>query len=125
MKKKLNVGLMGYGLMGRTHSNAYRKVSNFFDVPYEPVLKMVCGLDEAEARAFANQWAQVVPPPTEMPPSIVEVDGKDYDQPLITNPVTGEVMAPRPLFGEAKQPAEGEDPRESLADWMTSKSGST
>ncbi len=56
MKKTLNVGLIGYGFMGRTHSNAYRKVSNFFDIPYKPVLKTVCGLDEAEARAFAAQW---------------------------------------------------------------------
>ncbi len=56
MKKKLNVGLIGYGFMGRTHSNAYRKVVNFFDVPYEPVLHTVCGLDEAEAKAFADQW---------------------------------------------------------------------
>ncbi len=56
MKKNLNVGLIGYGFMGRTHSNAYRRVSNFFDVPYKPVLKTVCGLDEAKARAFAAQW---------------------------------------------------------------------
>jgi predicted dehydrogenase len=56
MKKTLNVGLIGYGFMGRTHSNAYRKVSNFFDVPYKPVLKTVCGLDEAQAKAFADQW---------------------------------------------------------------------
>ena len=56
MKKTLNVGLIGYGFMGRTHSNAYRKVSNFFDVPYKPVLKVACGLDEAEAKAFADQW---------------------------------------------------------------------
>ena len=56
MKKTLNIGLIGYGFMGRTHSNAYRKVSNFFDVPYKPVLKVACGLDEKEARAFADQW---------------------------------------------------------------------
>ncbi len=56
MKEKLNVGLIGYGFMGRTHSNAYRKVTNFFDVPYEPVLQVVCGLVEKEAKAFAEQW---------------------------------------------------------------------
>ena len=39
MTKPLNVGIIGYGFMGRTHSNAYRKVRNFFDVPYEPVLQ--------------------------------------------------------------------------------------
>ncbi len=56
MTKKLNVGLIGYGFMGRTHSNAYRRVNNFFDVPYEPVLQVVCGLVEAEAKAFAEKW---------------------------------------------------------------------
>ena len=40
--KKLNVGLIGCGFMGRTHSNAYRKVNNFFDLEYQPVLKAVC-----------------------------------------------------------------------------------
>jgi len=56
MTKKLNIGLIGYGFMGRTHSNAYHKVTNFFDVPYEPVLQVVCGLVEAEAKAFAERW---------------------------------------------------------------------
>ena len=31
-KKPLRIGLIGYGFMGRTHSNAFRKVSNFFDL---------------------------------------------------------------------------------------------
>ena len=56
MKKKLNIGLIGYGFMGRTHSNAYHKVKHFFDIPYEPVLKVVCGLVEEEAKAFAEKW---------------------------------------------------------------------
>ena len=55
-KKKLNVGIIGYGFMGRTHSNAYRMVGNFFDVPYEPVLKVICGLGKDEAKAFAQRW---------------------------------------------------------------------
>ncbi|MGA2499418.1 MAG: Gfo/Idh/MocA family oxidoreductase [Tepidisphaeraceae bacterium] len=54
--KKLNVGMIGYGFMARTHSNAYRKVGNFFDLQYEPVLKTVCGLVDAEAAAFARRW---------------------------------------------------------------------
>src|ERR1700733_6527060 len=54
--KKLNVGLVGYGFMGRTHSNAYRKVNNFFDLEYQPVLQAVCARDAAKAQAFADQW---------------------------------------------------------------------
>ena len=55
-KKTLNVGMIGYGFMARTHSNAYRKVGNFFELEYQPVLKTVCGLVEAEAQAFAEKW---------------------------------------------------------------------
>ncbi len=54
--KKLNVGLIGYGFMGRTHSNAFRKVNNFFDLPYQPVLKAICARDESNAKAFAQKW---------------------------------------------------------------------
>jgi predicted dehydrogenase len=56
MAKKLNIGMIGYGFMGRTHSNAYRRVTNFFDVPYQPVLKTICGLEADEAKAFAAKW---------------------------------------------------------------------
>ena len=31
-KKKLNVGIVGCGFMGRTHSNAFSKVNQFFDL---------------------------------------------------------------------------------------------
>ena len=55
-KKSLNIGMIGYGFMARTHSNAYRRVGNFFDLDYKPVLKTVCGLVETEAQAFSNRW---------------------------------------------------------------------
>src|SRR5205809_151906 len=54
--KKLNIGLIGYGFMGRAHSNAYRKVSNFFDLKYQPVLKAVCAREEPKVKAFAAKW---------------------------------------------------------------------
>jgi len=54
--KKLNVGMVGYGLMGRAHSNAFRKVRNFFPGEIHPVLKAVCGRDEAKVKAFAGTW---------------------------------------------------------------------
>jgi myo-inositol 2-dehydrogenase/D-chiro-inositol 1-dehydrogenase len=56
MKKKLNIGMIGYGFMGRTHSNAFRQVARFFDVPYEPVLKTICARNGERARAFAANW---------------------------------------------------------------------
>jgi predicted dehydrogenase len=56
MAKELRIGLIGYGFMGRTHSNGYRKVGNFFDLDYRPVLQAVCGRDVANARAFAQKW---------------------------------------------------------------------
>jgi predicted dehydrogenase len=55
-KKPLNIGLVGYGFMGRTHSNAYKRVNDFFDVPYRPVLRAVCGRTAQGAKAFAEQW---------------------------------------------------------------------
>jgi len=54
--KQLNIGLIGYGFMGRAHSNAFRKVGNFFDLEYEPVLKAVCGRDDAKVKSFARRW---------------------------------------------------------------------
>jgi myo-inositol 2-dehydrogenase/D-chiro-inositol 1-dehydrogenase len=54
--KKLNIGVIGYGFMGRTHSNAFRKVSNFFDVPLQPVLKTICARNGDRVRAFAEKW---------------------------------------------------------------------
>jgi predicted dehydrogenase len=56
MAKKLNVGLVGYGFMGRAHSNGYRRVSNFFKLDYEPVLKAVCARSVDKVKAFADQW---------------------------------------------------------------------
>ena len=56
MPRKLRVGLIGYGFMGRTHSNAYRAVNRFFDVPCQIDLRVICGLEEQAARAFAVKW---------------------------------------------------------------------
>src|SRR5579864_8386657 len=55
-QRPLNVGLVGYGFMGRTHSNAFGKVNQFFDLDRRPVLKAVCGRSEASVKAFAAQW---------------------------------------------------------------------
>ena len=50
MAKPLNVGMIGYGFMGRAHSNAYCQVNHFFDLPYRPVLKAVCAAAPTRSR---------------------------------------------------------------------------
>ena len=56
-KKPLRIGLIGYGFMGRTHSNAFRKVPNFFpELKYEPQLAAVCARNKERAEDFAEQW---------------------------------------------------------------------
>lgn len=54
--KTLNVGMIGYGFMGRAHSNAFRKVGNFFDLDRTVVLKAACARNEEKVRAFAARW---------------------------------------------------------------------
>jgi predicted dehydrogenase len=55
-KKKINIGIVGAGFMGRTHSNAFSKVNQFFDLDYQPILKAVCARNAAGAKAFAANW---------------------------------------------------------------------
>ena len=54
--KKLNIGVIGCGFMGRTHSNAFRSVTNFFDLPFEPILKTISARNGEKAKAFAAKW---------------------------------------------------------------------
>ncbi len=56
MTKTLNVGMIGYGFMGRAHSNGYRKANHFFDLEYQPILKAACARDAAKVKAFADTW---------------------------------------------------------------------
>jgi predicted dehydrogenase len=56
-KKILRIGLIGGGFMGRTHSNGYNRIRNFFpELEYVPVLKAVCFRNETKLKAFAEQW---------------------------------------------------------------------
>src|SRR5580698_810390 len=59
-KKTLNIGIVGYGFMGRTHAHAYHNAANFFDVPLVPVLKAACGREEAKLKAYADNWGRMI-----------------------------------------------------------------
>jgi predicted dehydrogenase len=56
MTKPYNIGMIGYGFMGRAHSNAYTQVGHYFDLEYKPVLKAVCARDSGKAKEFADKW---------------------------------------------------------------------
>jgi predicted dehydrogenase len=42
--------------MGMAHSNAFRQVSKFFDMPVEPVMKVLCGRNPEETKALAEKY---------------------------------------------------------------------
>ncbi len=48
--------MIGCGFMGRAHSNAYNRVSNFFELPYHPVLQVACARNAEAAQKFADMW---------------------------------------------------------------------
>lgn len=55
-ERQLRIGLIGYGFMGRAHSNAYKRVNDFFRLDFRPVLKAVCGRNREKVEEFAAQW---------------------------------------------------------------------
>ncbi len=55
-KKKLNVALIGTKFMGKAHSNAFRQVGRFFDLPADPVMKVICGSDPQGTQDAAQQF---------------------------------------------------------------------
>lgn len=55
-KTKLNVAIIGGGFMGRTHSNGYHQAKTFFDLPLEPVKKVVCDSELENAQRLAARF---------------------------------------------------------------------
>ena len=69
MSRTINIGLVGYGFMGRAHSTAYRQVWPFFRPRLKPIMKAICGRNEAAVRQAADSlgwethetsWEQLV-----------------------------------------------------------------
>ncbi|HOL91495.1 MAG TPA: Gfo/Idh/MocA family oxidoreductase, partial [Clostridiales bacterium] len=54
-KKKINIAMIGGGFMGKAHSNAWRRVNEFFDAEFEPVLKVIAG-NRTRLEDFAERW---------------------------------------------------------------------
>lgn len=56
MSDTIGIGVIGYKFMGKAHSNAYRQISQFFDLPAQPRLKMICGREQAKVQKMADRW---------------------------------------------------------------------
>jgi predicted dehydrogenase len=54
--KSLNIGLVGYGFMGRAHSNAFLQAPRYFTLPVKPVLEALCARNSDRAQGFAANW---------------------------------------------------------------------
>ncbi|GAA2698190.1 MULTISPECIES: Gfo/Idh/MocA family protein [Actinosynnema] len=59
--ERIGVGLVGHAFMGAVHSQAWRTVGHFFDVPLVPDLAVLCGRDALRTRASADKygWREV------------------------------------------------------------------
>ncbi len=54
--KTLNVAILGTKFMGKAHSNAWLNSPHFFEMGIKPVMKLACGQNETDLKAFAERW---------------------------------------------------------------------
>ncbi len=52
----MRVGLIGYGFMGKIHSNAWRQAPRFFDLPVNIALSTLCGRDARAVKKAATDF---------------------------------------------------------------------
>jgi predicted dehydrogenase len=55
-RRKLKIAMIGYGFMGRAHSNAFHQAGHFFDLPFQLNLKVICGRNQTKLEQTAAQW---------------------------------------------------------------------
>jgi predicted dehydrogenase len=55
-KPSIAIGMVGYKFMGKAHSNAYRQINQFFDLPLRTRLKTIVGRDASKVGAMAERW---------------------------------------------------------------------
>ncbi len=56
MKTELNIGIVGSQFMGRAHSNAWHDLLRYYDLPFIPVMKVACDIDQDSVTSFASRW---------------------------------------------------------------------
>ena len=94
--KTLNIGLVGYGFMGRTHSNAFLQAPRFFDLPFKPVLKALCARNADRAKAFAANWGYESIEPTGASSSSGRTSTSSTSRAPTTRITTSPSRPPRP-----------------------------
>ncbi|HWG26021.1 MAG TPA: Gfo/Idh/MocA family oxidoreductase [Actinospica sp.] len=52
----LRVGMVGYGFMGKAHSQAWRNAARFYDLPSKPELTALCGRSSSAVAAAAETY---------------------------------------------------------------------
>ena len=56
IKPSIGIGMIGYKFMGKAHSNAYRQINQFFDLPLRTRLKTIAGRDGPKTQKMAERW---------------------------------------------------------------------
>jgi predicted dehydrogenase len=56
MSEQLRVGMVGYAFMGAAHSQAWRTVNRFFDLPLSARMRVVCGRSPQGVAAAAEKF---------------------------------------------------------------------
>lgn len=56
---EIRVGIVGSHFMGRAHSNAYKDVAAYFDLPARPVMQAACGLDSGNLQSLAEKFGWI------------------------------------------------------------------
>lgn len=54
--KSINAGLIGYGFMGKAHSNAFRQVNHFFEADAKINLAAICGRNENMVKSSMEKF---------------------------------------------------------------------
>ena len=115
MAKILRVGMIGYGFMGKAHSNAWRQAPHFFPLKARVELHTICGRNAAGVQAArvqfgwqnsATDWRDVVESPLV---EVVDINTSNDSHAEIAIPAAQagkHVLCEKPLAMTVKQAAQ-------------------
>lgn len=113
-KPKLTIGLIGYQFMGKAHSNAYRQLNHFFDLPYDIRMKTICGRNEAGVSSaqkllgwegYSTDWRAVLDDP-EIDVIDIATPGSSHCEIAVAAAEAGKIVFCEKPIGNTLQEAE-------------------